>query len=135
MLRRIFCSRILWIVCAVAVLVFIMLVTGIGCPIRYLTGVSCAGCGMTRALFSALLLDFESAFSYHPLWVALIPICVMLAVLVKKKRIKAFYCLLLTFAAAMLAVYLYRLVLTDSDTVTCDISSGAIYKLLSEILS
>lgn len=41
---------------------------GIGCPIRFLTGVSCAGCGMTRAWISVCKLDFASAFHYHPLF-------------------------------------------------------------------
>ena len=40
---------------------------GIGCPIRYLTGVSCPGCGMTRAVRALFELDFKSAFEYHPM--------------------------------------------------------------------
>lgn len=42
--------------------------TGIGCPIRYVFGVQCPGCGMTRALLCALRLDFASAFAFHPAW-------------------------------------------------------------------
>ncbi len=43
-------------------------VSGIGCPIKWLTGISCAGCGMTRAIFYALQLQFGKAFYYHPLF-------------------------------------------------------------------
>ena len=39
-----------------------------GCPIRLVTGVSCAGCGMTRAWLSVLRLDLRQAFYYHPLF-------------------------------------------------------------------
>lgn len=131
MMKRIFCSRILWVVLAAVLLMFVMSATGIGCPIKYLTGISCAGCGMTRAVFSALTLNFEDAFAYHPLWALPIPVCVLLAVLAVKKKLKAFWRLLCAFAIVMLAVYAYRLLFTDSETVTCDISSGLIYKLFS----
>ncbi len=40
-------------------------ITRINCPILTLTGVRCLGCGMTRAMLSALKFDFAAAFSYH----------------------------------------------------------------------
>jgi len=40
----------------------------IGCPIYRIFGVSCPGCGMSRAIFSMLKLDFVSAYRYHPLF-------------------------------------------------------------------
>ena len=52
---------------------------GIGCPIKFLTGVSCPGCGMTRAWASVAALDFARAFAYHPLFFLgpLIPILLL----------------------------------------------------------
>ncbi len=41
---------------------------GITCPIKFLTGVSCPGCGMTRAWLALLRLDFFSALAFHPLF-------------------------------------------------------------------
>ena len=41
---------------------------GITCPIKYLTGVSCAGCGMTRAWVHALTFRFPEAFGYNPVF-------------------------------------------------------------------
>ncbi len=35
------------------------------CVFLRLTGYECIGCGMTRALLSALNFDFSSAFEYH----------------------------------------------------------------------
>lgn len=50
-----------------AVLLFaaLLYLSPISCPILSITGVHCPGCGMTRALLSALRLDFAAAFSYH----------------------------------------------------------------------
>lgn len=53
-------------------------VTGIGCPIKFLTGISCPGCGMTRAWLSALTLNFQQALAYHPLYWS-VPLIVLLA--------------------------------------------------------
>lgn len=38
------------------------------CPIKLIFGFDCPGCGMTRALKSALMLDFKGAFEYHPMF-------------------------------------------------------------------
>jgi len=35
------------------------------CIYMYFLHIPCPGCGMTRAVFSALWLDFAAAFSYH----------------------------------------------------------------------
>ena len=37
----------------------------IPCVFLWITGYECLGCGMTRALLSALKFDFVSAFQYH----------------------------------------------------------------------
>lgn len=46
----------------------------IPCIYKTLFGIPCPGCGMTRAVLSALRLDFKSAFSYHPMFFTL-PVC------------------------------------------------------------
>ena len=52
---------------------------GVTCPIRFLTGISCAGCGMSRAWLSLLRLDLAGALYYHPLfwlpWVSVYAAC------------------------------------------------------------
>ena len=53
--------------------VFFWHVTGIGCPIRWLTGIPCAGCGMTRAVVSLSHGHVREALSFHPL-VFLLPL-------------------------------------------------------------
>ncbi|MCR5352830.1 MAG: DUF2752 domain-containing protein [Clostridiales bacterium] len=36
--------------------------------IKYITGVSCPSCGMTRAYHCLFRFDFAGAFHYHPLF-------------------------------------------------------------------
>ena len=38
------------------------------CIVKSIVGYPCPGCGMTRALISALHLDFSSAFALHPMF-------------------------------------------------------------------
>ena len=47
--------------------------TGIGCPIRFFTGISCPGCGMSRAVLLLLSGHFQAAFRMHPLVYAVLP--------------------------------------------------------------
>ena len=51
----------------IGLIAFLMYVLDIGCFFRFLFGVYCPGCGMTRAALSLLRLDAESAFRYNPM--------------------------------------------------------------------
>jgi len=57
---------------------------GITCPIKFLTGISCPGCGMTRAWLSLLRLDLAGAVAYHPLFWLPVP---ALALYVLRQRL------------------------------------------------
>ena len=66
-------------VTAVVVLYMAMESIGITCPIKFITGISCAGCGMSRAWLAFLQLDMAKAFAYHPLfWLVPITVIVLL---------------------------------------------------------
>lgn len=86
---------------------------GIGCPIRYATGVPCPGCGMTRAWLSVLHGDLAAAFAYHPLFWA-VPLAVALALaraVVRQKNFqRAFDIALAAIAAAIIALWIIRLI-------------------------
>lgn len=41
------------------------------CPFKYVFGIDCPGCGMTRAFVSCLQFDFAAAFKHHPLFLIL----------------------------------------------------------------
>ncbi len=42
------------------------------CPFLYVFGIPCPGCGMTRALLNAAMLDFRAAVYYHPLFLVVV---------------------------------------------------------------
>ena len=116
-----------------AMLLFMQLL-GITCPIKHLTGISCPGCGMTRACLSALRLDFSAAFAYHPLWVSLPLVAVLALVLHFKQKKRAFSVLIWTFTAAMLAVYLWRIVFLQSEVVTFAPADGLIGRWITRLV-
>ena len=105
----------------------------IPCLIKFVTGVSCPGCGMTRAFFSCFHLDFHSAFVYHPLWCVLIPLVVLLWFLRKKGYKLAFNIVGICIIVLFLAVYLYRMFFLDGNVVTFEPKNGLFYRLAMKI--
>lgn len=102
--------------------------TGIGCPIKFLTGISCAGCGMTRAWFSVLDFDFKSAFSYHPLfW--LVPIAVLWIILKKKINNKLYKAGVAIVIALFLIVYLVRMLSPEDRIVVFEPMNNIFFKI------
>ena len=99
---------------AAALIVFIMLTRFNGCVIRTLTSVPCPGCGLTRAWFSALRLDFARAVYYYPLfW---LPPPLIFAAIHRDTRMlswvnpRAMDIFLISGTALILLVYLIRLI-------------------------
>ena len=123
-----------FVIIAIAAVVFyvVMSMLGATCLVKYFTGVSCPGCGMTRACLSALRFDFESAFYYHPLWIVMPPLAVLLIFLWAKRKKKALCMVLGLFFVALIGVYLYRLLFLESDVVVWELEKGIIYKFLNK---
>lgn len=89
---------------------------GIGCPIKFMTGVSCPGCGLTRAWLEVLRLDVPAAFAYHPLfW--LVPPALVVAVASSKVRSprarRALNAAIAVMVVALVALWAVRLALPD----------------------
>lgn len=78
----------------------------IGCPLKHLTGLPCPSCGMTRAWFAALRLDFEAAFFWHPLFWAVPPVALLLTF----GRGRAFQIACAGVGLLFLGVYIWRMV-------------------------
>ena len=53
-------------------------ILGWGCPLQHFTGVPCPGCGMSRAAFALLRLDFAEAWSWNPGLMLLLPFLAVL---------------------------------------------------------
>jgi len=116
---------------------FILNLFNIGCIFKWITGISCPGCGITRAVLSALRLDFKTALYYHPLFWLIIP-TILFLVCAKKplfgnKLYQNIFCTVVLII--VLAVYFCRLFIIDNDIVTINISDSQlflIYKKLKE---
>lgn len=95
---------------ALAVIGFyaVLFALDITCPIKFATGISCPGCGMTRACLSLLGGDPARALYYHPL-VWLLPI--ILALYLLRARLPRWAVKYVPAAVGVLfcAVYLIRL--------------------------
>jgi hypothetical protein len=112
----------------ITLLYIFLSIVGIGCPIKFLTGVSCAGCGMTRAWISLIHLDFERAFYYHPLF--LFPLIYVFLLLFRHKiSYKVFKFLLFGGIVIFTTIYIFRILNPDDIVVSINIKSGLIYKI------
>lgn len=117
---------------AVLIVFVLLYYLKIGCPIKFFTGISCMGCGMTRALYAVLRLDFNMAFYYHPLFVLTFFIPVYFIFQDKlEKRVRKF--LGWTFILLFIIVYFIRLIDGDNEIVNIDIRNGFIAKVVKSI--
>ncbi len=82
-------------------------VLGIGCPIQRIFGISCGGCGMTRAWLAAVRFQWANAFAFHPLFWT-VPL-VIGCLLVKRKYPRIAKIGVWIWVIAMLIVYVFRL--------------------------
>lgn len=97
---------------------------GITCPILFMTGISCAGCGMTRAWLSLFRLDFGAAFYYHPLfW---LPALLIVLFLFEKRIFKQWYWL---WVALFLFVYGIRMFAGQGEIVMFRPEEGFLYRM------
>ena len=106
---------------------------GITCPILFLTGSSCAGCGMSRAWMALLRLDVSAAFQYHPLfW---LPVPAGIALLCRRRIPRRVgKALLIALCVVFLAVYLARLLSPEDTVVVWEPSQGLLYRLVSRAI-
>lgn len=112
------------------VLLYVLLESlGITCPIRFLTGISCAGCGMSRAWLSLLRLNLAGALYYHPLFWLPIPAAALL--LFRRRLPKRVFTVGLSLCGVLFVlVYFIRLGL-PGDIVVFAPREGLIWRLLS----
>ncbi|MDD5842519.1 MAG: DUF2752 domain-containing protein, partial [Solobacterium sp.] len=90
------------------ILIAIFYILDIGCIFKKLSGLSCPGCGMTRAWLSFLKGDIGKAFYYHPLFWMII---VIPAITLIRKRISdsLFNGILICCIVLLMGCYLIRL--------------------------
>lgn len=118
---------------AVVVLYVVLENLGITCPIKFFTGISCAGCGMSRAWLSVLRLDMAGAFRYHPLFF-LPPVALVVILLKSKMNIKIYKIFMFTIVTAFVIVYVYRMIWGDSDIVVFRPKDSIIWHIIKLLL-
>ncbi len=110
----------------VSLIIMLVWNLSIGCPIDWLFGIPCAGCGMSRALVAVLHFDFYSAWCYHPL-IYLMPFVVLLYLFRKKIDKKLLKAAFITVFVLFVVVYVIRAVSGD-PIVQMDFKSGILFK-------
>ena len=112
---------------------FLELVLGVTCPILYFTGISCAGCGMSRAWMCLLHLDFAEAFYYHPLfWIPGVgAILFLFWDRIPKKWKRA---LLAVTCILFLGVYLWRMLDVTDTIVVFQPENGMLAKVFFRLI-
>lgn len=105
----------------------LLFIIGITCPIKYITGISCAGCGMSRAYFSLLHFDFKSAFYYHPLFM-IPPIFFLIYIFKSKINLKFYKFFMLTIILLFVIVYLYRMLNGSDGIVVFQPKNGLLFR-------
>ncbi len=107
-----------------------MQLVGITCPIKFFTGISCAGCGITRAWLSALRGDLSAAIQFHPLFWLPVPAAVLYCL---RKRLpeKVWPASLWVIIALGLGVYLLRMLDPADNIVVFHPEEGLVPRALS----
>ena len=119
-------------IAAIALLYAFFSLSGIGCPIKFTTGVSCPGCGMTRAWHAVLHLNFKKATEFHPLWFLPVP-GVLLFIFRSRINPKVFRISLAVIIVLFLLVYGIRLADSANEVVVFRPKNGLLGKLILKI--
>lgn len=127
-------NELLYLTLCLTVYLALTSLLNITCLIKYITGVSCPGCGMTRALKSLIVFDFSKAFYYHPLVFFIIPIAVLLLVFTVNKMYKTRKIFITFTATLFMVVYAYRLFFTKTAIVVFEPYSSLVSKFLRWII-
>ena len=111
-------------------LVTCMLTTG--CPIKFFTGISCPGCGMTRAYAALLKGDLTAAFGFHPLWpTAPFLFLYMMTEGLYSRRLSGI--LTISFTSMYFITYIIRLIFFRNDIIGIDLYNSFVVQLIIKI--
>ena len=130
--RRLNRIEVISSVAAVVVLYVILESFGVTCPTKYITGISCAGCGMSRAWISLLHFNIHDAFMYHPLFF-LPPVVVIVMLFKSKINIKFYKIFMFTMAGAFVIVYLYRMFIGTGDIVVFEPQNNILFRIIRKL--
>lgn len=109
------------------------LALGITCPIKLLTGISCPGCGMSRAWCHVLRADWQRAVYFHPLfWM---PILWCLLVFLRSRISKSIYNAAMALSFFLFfAVYIRRMHTPGQDIVVFRPQDGLLFRGIASLI-
>lgn len=116
----------------IGVFYFFIELLGVTCPIKFLTGISCAGCGMSRAWLSLLRQDVSAAFAYHPLFWLPVPGAVLLLLWRRLPKRAARVCMGV-ICGLFCVVYLVRLFSPEDTVVVFAPEEGFVFRLFARL--
>ena len=100
----------------------------IGCPIRFLTGLPCPGCGMRHAAYYLITGNINEAIRWHPLIFAM-PIAILILIFHKKFSKISLTFFLVFFVTLFIGVYIYRFLDPTDIVVRYDFSQTIYHRL------
>lgn len=124
-------SKYLSLIVIFVLVIIFLYITGIGCPIRFVSGISCPGCGLTRAWLAFLHLDIKGAFYYHPLFF-LVPFIIVLVICKDRVNKRVYNILMCLIIMAYVIIYAIRL-LQGSDIVVFKPYDNILFRLIRTI--
>lgn len=124
-------SKYLSLIVIFVLVILFLYITGIGCPIRFVSGISCPGCGLTRAWLAFLHLDIKGAFYYHPLFF-LVPFVIVLVICKDRVNKRVYNILMCLIIMAYVIIYAIRL-LQGSDIVVFKPYDNILFRLIRTI--
>ena len=124
-------KQILIIIISLFILILLSLLGLYRCPFRYIFGIPCPLCGMTRAFISLLKLDISKAFNYHAFWPGIVVLFILYFIFLFKniKINKKMVFVLDIIGILNLVYYFYRLFFL-SGVLHIDFENSILYKIL-----
>lgn len=122
-------KEFLYLLCTVGIVMLVYMLSGIGCPVLFLSGIPCMGCGMTRAVCAMWRLDFVTAFQYHPLCFFL-PVIVIGFLLKARMPRKIYRYYVGTVILVFVIVYLVRLLNPADAIIKINLDDGFVYEIV-----
>lgn len=124
-------KQILIIIISLFILILLSLLGLYRCPFRYIFGIPCPLCGMTRAFISLLKLDIGKAFYYHAFWPVIVVLFILYFIFLFKniKINKKMVFVLDIIGILNLAYYFYRLFFLPG-VLHIDFENSILYKIL-----
>lgn len=107
------------------------------CPFELILGIPCPGCGMSRALFYAITLDFKKAFAMHPLFILAIAVFLLYTYLYlfKNKNIFLYKKAMYPLAAVLIITYIIRMIMFFPNTSPMEFNEKSIVGLIIKIFN